>query len=338
MSPSYEFLSAPVWLITGLHLLTLALHFAAMGLVFGGLGTLLLARADGRWENPARRGMLRALPTAMAATVTLGVAPLLFLQLVYHRQVYSAAIVSAWWWLGIPVAAVVAYFALYRVALAPASRPAAGPLILALLALAYVSFTYSGIFALAEAPATIAATYAAHPGGTAFNPDVAAWLPRWLHMVAGAFTLGAFWLGVFTRRDERLFAFARRALVVTFAAAAVAGLVYLGTLGPLVVPFLRAGAMVWITAAVVLSLLALWLFFQRRLVLSGALLFVSLLSMVVNRQQLRTLRLDGVVDAGALPFHPQWSVLALFAVCFVLALAALGWMVRLGSRQRSAAG
>jgi len=336
MSPSYEFLSAPAWLITGLHVLTLALHFAAMGLLFGGLGTLLLARAEGKWENPALRGMLRALPTAMAATVTLGVAPLLFLQLVYHRQVYSAAIVSAWWWLGILVAAVVAYFALYRVALAP--RPATGLLAVALVALAYVSFAYSGIFALAEAPATIAATYAAHSGGTAFNPDVSAWLPRWLHMLAGAFTLGAFWLAVFTRRDERLAAFARRALVVSFAAAAVLGLVYLGTLGPVMVPLLGGGALVWIPLALVLTGLAVWLVFRGRLVPAGALLFVSLLAMVVNRHQLRALRLDGVVDAAAMPFHPQWSVLALFAVCFVLALAAVFWMVRKAAGEGIATG
>ncbi len=331
MTPSYEFLSAPVWLITGLHVLTLALHFAAMGLVFGGLGLVLLARLDDKWHRPAVRTFLRALPSAKAATVTLGVAPLLFVQLVYHRQVYAAAIGSGWYWLAIPAAAVVAYFALYRVALVP--RLAAGRVTLwlgvALAALAYVSLAYSGVFAMAEAPKTIHAAYAADPSGGSFNPDVGAWLFRWLHMLAGAFTLGAFGLGVFGRRDERLFAYAKRALVVAMSAAVLAGLVYLGTLGPVLARFLQSSALLWIGLALVLSVAALYFFFRGRLAVSGGLLFVSLLSMVANRQLLRSIRLDGIVESAAMPFRPQWSVLALFAVCFVLALAAVGYMLRL---------
>ena len=92
---SYEFLPAPLWLITLLHLVTLTLHFVAMGALFGGLGALLLTRVDAKWSRPAVASMVKLLPTLLALTVTLGVAPLLFLQLVYHRQVYAAAIVSA---------------------------------------------------------------------------------------------------------------------------------------------------------------------------------------------------------------------------------------------------
>jgi hypothetical protein len=331
MSPSYEFLSAPVWLITGLHVLTLALHFAAMGLLFGGLGLILVARVDDKWNRPAVRTFLRALPSAMAATVTLGVAPLLFVQLVYHRQVYAAAIVSAWYWMALLAAVVVAYFLLYRVALVPRLAPGRVSLWLtvAFVALFFVSLVYAGVFSMAEAPGTIQAAYAADASGRSFNPDLGAWLWRWFHMVAGAFTLGAFGLGVFARRDERFFAYARGALVVAMSAAVLAGLLYLGNLGPLLARFLQSPALLFIGLTLVLSLVALALFFRGRLAAAGALLFVSLLSMVANRQLLRSLRLEGVVDSAAMPFRPQWSVLVLFAVCFVLALAAVGVMLRL---------
>ena len=111
--PAYEILPAPLWLLTLLHLLTLTLHFAAMGLLFGGLGALLLTRLPERWSRPGAQRLVRLLPTLMALTVTLGVAPLLFLQLVYHRQVYAAAIVSAWFWLALVVAAAIAYLLFY---------------------------------------------------------------------------------------------------------------------------------------------------------------------------------------------------------------------------------
>lgn len=329
MTPSYEFLSAPVWLITGLHVLTLALHFAAMGLLFGGVGLILLARLDDKWNRPAVRNLLRALPSAMAATVTLGVAPLLFVQLVYHREVYSAAIVSGWYWIAILAAAILAYFILYRVALVPRLAPGRVALWmgLALAALAYVSLAYAGIFSMAEAPKTIHSAYAADPSGRSFNPDVGLWLFRWLHMVAGAFTLGAFGLGVFGRRDEKLFAYAKRALVVAMSAAVLAGLVYLGTLGPILPRFLQSPALVFIGLTLVLSLAALALFFRGRLVTSGVLLLVSLLSMVSNRQLLRSIRLDGIVDSAAMPFKPQWSVLVMFVLCFVAALGTVAYML-----------
>ncbi len=329
MTPSYEFLSAPVWLITGLHVLTLALHFLAMGLVFGGLGLILFARLDDKWSRPAVRTFLRALPSAMAATITLGVAPLLFVQLVYHRQVYAAAIVSGWYWIGILAAVVIAYFVLYRVALVPRLAPGRVALWLglALAALVYASLAYAGIFAMAEAPKTIQSAYAADPSGQSFNPDVGAWIFRWLHMVAGAFTLGAFALGIFGRRDEKLFAYAKRALVIAMTAAVLAGLIYLGSLGPLLARFLQSPALAFIAVTLVLSLASLALFFRGRLAASGALLFVSLLSMVSNRQLLRSIRLDGIVDSSAMPFKPQWSVLLLFAVCFVVALGAVAYML-----------
>ncbi len=111
--PNYEFLSAPLWLVTTLHLLTLSLHFLAMNFLLGGVIVVVQAGLRGRGDDPTLVRFTRLFPPAMAATVTLGVAPLLFLQLVYHRQAYAAAIVSGWFWLMVVAAVLVAYAALY---------------------------------------------------------------------------------------------------------------------------------------------------------------------------------------------------------------------------------
>ena len=99
--PDSNFLSAPLWLVTTLHVVTLSLHFLAMNFLFGGILIVLRAGSAGRWQDPVVKKLVRLFPTAMAATVTLGIAPLLFLQLVFPRQVYSAAIVSGWLWLAV---------------------------------------------------------------------------------------------------------------------------------------------------------------------------------------------------------------------------------------------
>ena len=330
-APAYEFLSAPAWLVTALHLVTLTLHLTAMGYLFGGLGSALLAPRGADGPHPATRAFLRSLPSAMAATITLGVAPLLFLQLVYYRQAYAAAIASAWYWLGILLAAGVAYALLYRVALArgPWGRGTTALLAVAFAGLLYVSLTYSAIFALAESPETIARLHAADPSGGSFHPDLGAWAVRWLHMLTGALAIGAFFFGLFAREDEALFRHARRAFAAWMVVAMTFGLVYLSLLGPDLMPFMRTAGPVLVTVGFLLSLGALHLFFARRFALAGGLLVASVFTMVASRHLLRHVRLEGVAEAAAMPFRPQWSVLVLFLVCFVLALGVLGYMARL---------
>ena len=84
----------PYWLFTLLHWLTFALHLIAMNLLFGGLVILLISK-----KSPFRKLMFdtetRLFPTVMAATITLGVAPLLFVQVVYGKFFYTATILSA---------------------------------------------------------------------------------------------------------------------------------------------------------------------------------------------------------------------------------------------------
>ena len=92
---SYGFAAAiAILLVLFGWILTLSLHFAAMNFVLGGILLVLTGRIDRSGENPALRRFITLFPSAMAATVTLGIAPLLFLQLAYPLQVYPAAIVS----------------------------------------------------------------------------------------------------------------------------------------------------------------------------------------------------------------------------------------------------
>jgi putative copper export protein len=57
--PDYNFIPAPLWLITTLHLVTLTLHFVAMNFLFGGLFVLLFGRLEGKWENASRSAWRR---------------------------------------------------------------------------------------------------------------------------------------------------------------------------------------------------------------------------------------------------------------------------------------
>ncbi|HPC10781.1 MAG TPA: hypothetical protein PK112_01635 [candidate division Zixibacteria bacterium] len=328
--PDPNFLPAPLWLVTVLHLLTLSLHFAAMNFLVGGLLIVVFGRLADKWRHPVVAQFVKLFPTAMAATVTLGVAPLLFVQLVYPVPVYSAAIVTAWFFLGIVGAVMVAYYLLYAAAFgAPGSPRRPAFLTAALLLLAYVAFAYSNLFSIAERPGLAAVLYAGDPSGLRVNPHLGQWLWRWLHMLLGAVTIGGFFIGLLGRRHEDAFALGRNFFLWGMVGAMAVGLVYLLSLADILKPFMHTPAIWWLSASIILSLGSLHFFFTRKFFGAGAMLFVSLLGMVVVRHNVRLLQLEGHFDPAAWPIRPQWDVFLVFLVCFVLALGLVWYMLRL---------
>jgi MFS family permease len=336
-TPGYNFIPAPLWLITTLHVVTLTLHFVAMNFLFGGLIVLVFGRLDDKWNNRVVRRYVGLLPTAMAATVTLGVAPLLFLQLAYHRQAYAAAIVSGWWWLLIIGAVMIAYYCLYGAAFA--KKPGRIPILLALavVLLAYVSFVYSTVFSMAERPDLYHALYAANASGRAVNPEIGVWGFRWLHMLAGAVTVGGFFVGLLGRKEDAVYRLGRGFFLWGMAASVVVGIAYLMTLGDVMLPLMRSAAMWLILVSLVLSLGSLHFYFRRRFLPAGAMLFVSLLSMVVVRHVLRLIVLEGNWEPASIPVKPQWSVFVIFLACFVGAIGVVIYMLKIffGDRARA---
>src|SRR5512146_548330 len=94
-------LPAPVWLLTALLLLTFFLHLLAMNCLVGGGLVALVSAVRGKSDEMSRhigRKLANILPVIMAATITLGVAALLFVQVLYGQLFYSSSILigAAW--------------------------------------------------------------------------------------------------------------------------------------------------------------------------------------------------------------------------------------------------
>jgi hypothetical protein len=229
---------------------------------------------------------------------------------------------------------IAAYFLLYARALrseaaTPARGTSPGGLAVAFVLLALVALVYSAVFTLAETPGVLSTAWSADPSGLVLDPQLGRWLPRWLHMVAGALAIGSFALAAFARDDTRLFAAARASFLWSTIAAVLLGVATLVGLGDGLAAYMRSAAVWWMLGALLAALGALHFLFRRRFVLAGALLAVSLFGMVVNRHLARRVALADVLDPAQLPIRPQWGVFALFLVCFVAMLAVVAWMLRL---------
>lgn len=101
-----------VFLILGV--LTFALHIAAVQVMLGA-ATLTLRgafSADLKWRRLAA-DMLTTAKIAVSVAIVIGVAPLLFVQVVYDPFWYTSNVLSAWWVIGFIVLLIAGYIAMY---------------------------------------------------------------------------------------------------------------------------------------------------------------------------------------------------------------------------------
>jgi hypothetical protein len=343
-------LPAPVALLKTLLVFTFILHLLPMNLVLGGslvttwnLWRGLGARRTGR-EEAARRHFAVAsslsalLPAAAAFTVTLGIAPLLFVQVLYGQLFYTSSVLVAWSWLGVILLTMIGYYGFYGLSL---NRHRPSPTLVAVgvvSALAFVKagFVFTNNLTLMLRPDRFYPLYQKSALGLHLNLDDPMLWPRYLHFVVAAVATTGLALAIIGRRQARKDAAAGAWIqsygVRLFVGATVfqlfVGLWFLSALPAAVRASFLGGngadtAMLW--GAVALGLLAVVLA-PRNLWVGVGLIGVTLTGMAVVRHRVRTLVLEPHFSTDTLAVRPQTVVFLLFAVLLVVGLAVVAWM------------
>ena len=152
-------LPAPFWLFKLLLVLTFFLHIVVMNFMFGG-GLIAAFSGLFRKKNESDQRLFNdivpKIPSLLAATITLGIAPLLFVQVLYGQFFYTATIIMAWPWFLVLVLLMFAYYGFYIVALKQdkTSRGIGWVMLISIFFIFLVGFFYSSNFTLMESPAT----------------------------------------------------------------------------------------------------------------------------------------------------------------------------------------
>ena len=334
----------PYWLFTLLHWLTFSFHLIAMNTLFGGILLLLIFRSE-TVRGQLLPAMTKFFPTVMATAITLGVAPLLFMQVIYGRVFYAASIISGWnWFLLIPVVIIV-YYLLYLVSMhkTMSTGTRVKLLLLAAIGFAYVSFTFTMVSDLAEKPDLWAGLYRSSAGGWSLNPAIDETIFRWLHIVVGALAV----TGIFTqllslyhaklRNNNEIFSLGGRMFMHGVIIGSILGLVYLFTLDSEIIrDFLASPGLHALITGIVLNIIALFFNFQAsksrqpeiKIWTSAMLVFAGVFCMVVARHSLRLVFLKGHFDPSRLPTNPQWLIFTLFILLFIAGLVTLYLMIK----------
>lgn len=136
------------------------------------------------------------LPKGLAIVVNLGVAPLLFLQVLYGQFAYSAAIIQGFWWLGIMMLVMTAYYGLYLAT--GQQRQGWRTLILGVC-----GFLLVGTALMQTANAALVLNPQIWPawlperGSALLLPGLSVILPRFMHSLVAAFAVGGLCLALY---------------------------------------------------------------------------------------------------------------------------------------------
>lgn len=335
-------LPAPPWLIQLLQVFTFIIHLVFMNLLVG--GTVILAvsmylgRTDSRHRELGRRAA-RALPPVVAFTITAGVAPLLFLQLLYGQLFYTSSALMAWPWLAVILLLMLAYYGVYWFNLQQdelGSRSLWVMLLIAVLFL-HVMKTFVQNMTFLERPLEFYPRFLATPVGNYLGPYDGFVFARFSHFFLAALSVAGLGLALLSRnwREESpdLAVWTRRYALIWFQAATglqfFSGLWFLFSqperirLDLLGRDGLSTGLLVAAITFAVLALIAA----RRSLIASAIAISGTIAMMAVIRHLVRLEHLRPYFDPHTLPVQGQWVVFSLFLLLLVAGLATVLWML-----------
>jgi hypothetical protein len=344
--PSPDPLGYPVppWILQALSYLTLTIHLLAMNFVVGGAILCLWAYIR---KQPGHDGAIyffgSGFPLGVSYIITMGIPPLLFVQVLYGQLFYSSSILMGAFWIQVVPLVIIAYSLFYYHKYNRANRPRGQWAIisLALIAIIYVGFILVNNLTLSMTPDRWLGIYANHPGGGILTHGEKSIHPRLTLFLSGAFAvagLALIWRGAYlikwghTEIGKRNQQFGFRAMLFSplFWAVSAIGLFF--TRGSdLQAMFDFSGGTVILLIIGLLSVIISYLFAFLSigktkifyLILSTLGIFGSMAAMVIFRDLVRIYQLQPYFELSSVPVNAQWGMFTLFMITLAIGAAFL---------------
>jgi len=346
-------LPGPPWLFHVLLVFTFFLHMMFMNLTLGGTLMAWIAHLRGRGRLDGANGLvaarlMRVNVFAISLTITTGVAPLLFIQLLYQQYFYSGTILLGWIWFAMLVLLAGGYYAtyLYKFRGAPA-RGSGGGLWLGLAAFTFllVAMIHVGVHLIHVQPDRWSG-YEANPWAVLGDPT---YWPRLLHFVFAGVAFSALVIAWWSTRlaaagtDTEANAAAARTCwkwaLGAIVLQVVDGFVLLFTLPREVMLGIMRGGLPTLAPFTLSILLGIGLLVMlarsldpvaKKGLVTGTLaaMILTVATMSITRHQVRVLYLEPSTSRYQATVAPQWGNFWLFVVLLVVALATVGYMAK----------
>lgn len=323
-------------------ILTFTLHLLFMNAMLGGGIIALVRSVMGKKRDLEIAGEIKGKwPLAIAFAVNTGVAPFLFIQVLYGHFIYTSSVLMAAYWLSAVGMLLAAYYGAY---LYDYKFNAPGPRIffagLSVALLLAIAFFFSNNMTLMLRPEQWP-EYFENSGGTILNLSDPTLVPRYLHFVVASVAVGGLGLALWARfgdkaetADDRIghgmkwFTYATLAQIPIgfwfFMKLDVdSAALFMG--GNLFCSFLFIAGMGGTLASIYLGLK------NRVLPCAGTVLAVIVI-MVLMRDIIRKTCLGPYFNLSDLAVNPQYTPLTLFIFALVAGTAVIVYMLKLAFR------
>jgi hypothetical protein len=333
--------AVPVWLFQALSYLTLTLHLLAMNFTVGACILLLWSHFR---NKPGHAGVKHffgsSLPLGLSYVITLGIPPLLFVQVLYGQLFYSSSILIGAFWIQVIPALMIAYAAFYYHKLQRERKPrfqwtvVGGALILML----YVGYIYVNNLTLAMSPEKWLGIYGSNPGGGILHHSEPTLHSRYLLFLAGSLAaagIALLWRGAylakwgFKEQGDQSRRMGFRTLLISPVLWIIAAIgVYFTRPDEIKEMFTLGSTTVLFAIGIASALIAIA--FASMSVKRSAILFPllssigmvgAMASMVIFRDTVRIQYLAPHFDLASVPINAQWGMLGIFLVALVVGLA-----------------
>lgn len=353
-------LPAPAWFLITLMVVTHALHFVFMNFVLGGSWFLVWASlGNEEWKKSLAARCLNIMPVALSLAITFGIAPLLFVQVLYGQFFYVSNVLLGGWWLAILAVVMIAFYLIYLIKPAipvqeaeAVAAPAwlSSPVKMAIHLVAALLFTVAAFLfttnaVLSQHPEIWETARNGHPIQAVWS-DVALTTPRFLHNVVGALVvtgLWVIWIAVLRGKGEEIENGARAGTFLAFVASVIQmilGVWYVFSLPSEVIKGImtfHSLASISLFLGILLAIgLTVHLYFlwvsplhtRYRAIASGMGAGVLLL-MALTNQGLRQDLLARYFTTAEWSVQTQWGPVLLFLVLFLAGVGTVLWIARI---------
>ncbi|MDK9717956.1 MAG: hypothetical protein OEL57_08620 [Trichlorobacter sp.] len=338
--PIADTLTAPNGWFQFFLMLTFPLHLFAMNAMLGaGLVAFISHLYPGRAYRELSHELAKALPFLVAFTVNLGVAPLLFVNVIYGHLLYSSTVLMGLFWLAVIPLLIIAYYLayIYDFSFQKLGNLAMFVLLAVLVLLLTVGFIFSNNMSMMISPASWSRWFTT-PGGTLLNLADPTLLPRYLHIITGSLAVGGLFTALYAttvlKSDQEVSEAGRKLGMQLFSWLTLlqfgVGSWFLLTLPKqTMLRFMGGGsiATALLAVGVVLAVATLITGFKRLVLPTVWLTLPLVYVMSFMRDVVRGNFLAPYFNPTTVPVQVQWSPLLFFLATLVLGIGVIVWML-----------
>lgn len=319
-------------------MLTFVLHLLVMNIMLGMAVIALVHQVRGKAETePLTVNISRKLPFTVAFAVNFGVAPLLFLQVLYGQFFYTSSVLMAAYWLSVIGLIMLAYASAYYYDFRYAPLGSLRTVFIALSAVCLLTtaFFFTNNMTLMLVPENWLG-YFENAGGTMLHLQEPTLIPRYLHMVVSAVAVGGLFLAIvwsFKKNDPqapRWIAHGLNWYAYATMSQMAFGLWFLWAMPQRVSHLLLGGEVLHtlvFALGAVLGLISISTALQRRVRTTTALLVLTIVFMAFLRDLVRDAYLSPYFEVGRRTVTGEYSPLILFILTLIAGLGVVLWMI-----------